>query len=226
MTDSGSKTNIPRPARWSAVVALGIALTLMTIAVIAVLVGSPLATAGTNGVQAQVDGSLKKGDLETCQPLGRLPSGTSVIRVAIEAPAAGPNVTLRVLAGSRVLSEGHQAAGWGSAPKVGIPMAGLTDSVGGERICTKIGPIAEHIQIRGTPIRQPPAGAKLSFQDMALRMEYLRPAAQSWLSQASSVAYRMGLGRAWSGTWIAFLALVLSLAVAVLAVRLTLAEMR
>jgi hypothetical protein len=210
----------------SVVTALAVGLTLTGVAVAAVLARSPLVVAGTNGVPVKIDGSLKKGDIETCQPLVGLPSGTSTIRVAIEAPAAGPKVTLRAFAGSRVLAEGQQPAGWGSAPKVDVPVGGLTDAVGGERICTKIGPIAEHIQIRGTPIRKPAAGAKLSFADMALRMEYLRPGARSWMSLASSVTYHMGLGRAWGGTWIAFLALALTLAVAALAVRLTLKEMR
>jgi hypothetical protein len=56
-------------------------------------------------------------------------------------------------------------------------------------------------------------------------MEYLRPQPKSWWSLASSIAYRMGLGRAVGGTWIVFLALALTLAVALLALRLTLREL-
>jgi len=44
-------------------------------------------------------------------------------------------------------------------------------------------------------------------------IEYLRPGESSWWSLATSVARRMGLGRAETGTWVALLAILLMVAV-------------
>ena len=57
-------------------------------------------------------------------------------------------------------------------------------------------------------------------------IEYLRPGTRSWASLTSSVVRDMGFGRAWSGSGIAFVVLALLAAVAVLASRLVLTEMR
>src|SRR5262249_13894834 len=54
------------------------------------------------------------------------------------------------------------------------------------------------------------------------RIEYLRPAHGSWWARASSVAHRMGLGHAPSGTWIVFGEIALMIAITVLASRLVL----
>ena len=209
----------------SVVVALAVGLALMVIAVVVVLSQSPLTLAGTNSIAAKIDVEVEKGDIGSCQPAGMLPRGTSAIRIAIEARAVGPTVTVRVMSGSRVLTEGRQVAGWGAAPNVTVPVRRLAHPVDNARICIMVGPTVEPLRFRGTQIPSSPAHAS-KLQDVTLRMEYLRPRPKSWWSLASSVAYHMGLGRATSGTWIVFLALALMLAVAILASRLTLRELR
>ncbi len=57
-----------------------------------------------------------------------------------------------------------------------------------------------------------------------VRIEYLGAGAASWLSLAATVARHMGLGRGWSGTWIAALVATLTLAATALASALLLRE--
>lgn len=56
-------------------------------------------------------------------------------------------------------------------------------------------------------------------------VEYLAAGRGSWWSRLSSVAAHLGLGRAYSGAWIALLVAALMAAVGVLAVRLTAREL-
>lgn len=213
-----------RVMRRSVVVTLAVGLTLMVIAVVAVLARSPLEVAGTNSIPPKVDLELEKGEVGSCQPAGMLPQDTSAIRVAIEARAVGPMLTLRVLSSSHILAEGKQAAGWGPAPTVTVPVGRLARAIDDARICMTVGPTVEPFRFRGTPRQSPVAGAS-RLQGVSLHMEYLRPGPKSWWSLASSIAYHMGLGRAASGTWIVFLALALMLVVAILATRLALEEL-
>jgi hypothetical protein len=208
----------------SVTVAVAVGLTLMVIAIALVMTRSPLEVAATNSVPPKVDLELEKGEVASCQAAGALPRDTSAIRVAIEARAVGPMVTLEILSGSRVLTTGRQVAGWGPAPTVTVPVGRLAHTADNARICITVGPTVEPFRFRGIP-RQPPLTGVGKLQSVTLRMEYLRSGPSSWWSLASSIAYHMGLGRAASGTWIVFLALALMLAVAILAARLTLEEL-
>jgi hypothetical protein len=206
-----------------AVLAVGAAA--IALALVVLLLQSPLTVAGTNGVPAQVSVELEHGQVGGCQPSATIPAGTSAIRIAIEVRAVGPAVTVKVGSGSGLLTEGHLDAGWGSAPTVTVPVKGLAHAVSGARICTTIGPAAEPFRLYGIRAR-PPLVVTGRLRNVMLRMEYLRPGQSSWLSLTSSIAYHMGLGRAASGTWIVFLALALMLGIAALATRLTLRELR
>jgi hypothetical protein len=200
-----------------------VGLGLIVAAIVATLLGSPITVAGTNSVSARVTGELEKGDISSCQPAGTIPRGTSAIRIAIEPIEVGPKVGVKVLSGSRVLAEGQTPAGWGSASTVTVPVKPFTRPIHGARICTMIGATVQRFRISGELRHSHTSEVKL--QALILQMEYLRPGTKSWFSLASSVAYHMGLGRAASGTWIVFLAILLMLAVVVLASRLTLEEL-
>jgi hypothetical protein len=206
-------------------VALVIGLVLTIVAVLVVLSRSPLTLAGTNAVPAKANVELAHGNVSGCQPVGTLPQGVSAIRIAIEVRAVGPKVSVKLLQGSQILSEGHQDTGWGVAPTVTVPIKRLVHPVEGARICIALGPTVEPVRLHGVLLASPSfAGRRLG--GVTLRLEYLRPGPKSWFSLASSIAHHMGLGRAASGTWIAFLALALLLAVAILASRLALEELR
>jgi hypothetical protein len=212
--------------RRSVVIALTIGLTLIGVAVIVVPMHAPLAVAGSNSIHGENYLELEeRGALSSCQPAGTLPQGTSAIRIGVEGLYFSPATTLKVLSGSRVLREGHHGAGGPSAPNVTVPVERLAHTVDGARICTTVGPAVGPIRYYGTPRHSSTPSAN-PLQEATLRVEYLRPGVKSWWSFASSIAHHMGLGRAPGGTWIAFLAMALMLAVIVGAARLTLEELR
>ncbi len=59
-----------------------------------------------------------------------------------------------------------------------------------------------------------------------IAVEYVRAGSSSWWSLVPSVARRMGLGRAWAGTWVAAMVALLMVTGIVLASWLTLREAR
>jgi hypothetical protein len=203
-------------------IALAGALALALVAVAAVLSRAPLAVVGTNSVPAQVDAEIPHGDVRACQRAASLPRGTSAIRVALEVRAVGPSVRLKVLSGANVVTEGEEAAGWGVATSATVPVRPLSRAVRNALVCVAIGPTVEPFRVRGAPLRR---GSVHALREIELGMEYLRPAQRSWWSLASSVAYRMGLGRAPSGDSVAWLVAALMLLLTLLVARLALGEL-
>jgi hypothetical protein len=211
--------------RRSVVMSLAAGLTLTGIALVATLARAPLATIGANPIPAKEFIEVEeKGKLSNCQPAGKIPSGTTAIRIGIEGLDYSPALTVKVLQGSRILREGHQPAGGVSAPTVTVPVGRFSHAVSGASICPTVGPALEPVRYYGMPARSNAQGNQL--QTAALHVEYLRPSGKPWWSSLSSIAYRMGLGRAPSGTWVAFLALLLAIATIVVVCRLMLEELR
>jgi hypothetical protein len=75
------------------------------------------------------------------------------------------------------------------------------------KVCFTLGPTIEAVEIDGA---SPSPRESATFEDGRpvggkMRVEYLRPGRRSWLSSASSVARRVGLGRWAPGTWIVLL---------------------
>jgi Predicted membrane protein (DUF2142) len=198
--------------------AAGLAVTAATLAL--VLMRPPLtAVAGSNGVPAvPAVAFIHRGDVVNCQGGGTVPKGTEAIRVSLSANI-GPRVSLKVLSGSTVVTEGERDAGWGADETVTVPVARVARSIPDAGICTTVGPIVEPIQMNGAPVRT--SGGR---NVLWLRMEYLRPGPSSWLSLAGSIADRMGIAHAPSGAWVAWLTIAVMIAVGLLAVRLVLRE--
>jgi hypothetical protein len=196
--------------------AAGLALTAVALGV--VLSRPPLIVAGANGVPANLAVAYINGGETACQGGGTLPAGTEAIRVSLSANT-GPRVSLSVLSGSTVVTEGERDAGWGIDETVSVPVRRVPATIRGARICTTIGPAAEAVQVNGAR-----AGTSGGGHAILLRMEYLRPGPRSWLSLAASIARRMGIARAPGGAWVAYLAIAVMLAVCVLASRLLLRE--
>lgn len=205
-----------------------VALAASTIVIAAVIVGvlsrSPSVVAGTNAITIAGHADLPTGNVSSCQRVGAVPQGTSAIRVSIGS-GAGPRIRLDVVSASRIVTHGELPAGWGLAAETVVPVKTLTHPVRDAVVCTSLGAAAEPIRVEGRP-RPGSANGAITFSRIDLRMEYLRPGARSWFSLASTVAYRMGLGRAESGTWITFLALLLVVAAGVAAARLAVRELR
>lgn len=206
-------------------IALAVSGILLVLAIAAVLSRSPPVVAASNGVPAtgHAELELTGGNTSSCQPVGTVPRGTSALRISIGA-GAGPRVRVEVLSEGLIVTRGELPPGWGLAAAADVPVKPLTRDARDALVCTSLGPDVGPLKALGTP--RASSGEDTLLSEIELRVEYLRPGSSSWWSLASSIAYRMGLGRAVSGTWITFLALALMVAVGVLAARLVLADLR
>jgi hypothetical protein len=175
------------------------------------------------------------GDLALCQENEALPAGVSAIRLATWA-FLGYDLRVRVYQGLRLLTEGQRGANW-TSDSVTVPVKPLDYPTPGVTLCFAIGPNEEPGVILGTPA-PPQASAVILTGDVptpaaasneVLRgrvgVEYLASGAGSWWSRLPSVVTHVGLGRAFSGTWIAFMIAALVSALGGLAVWLTLREL-
>ncbi len=175
-----------------------------------------------------------------CQTKETLPRGTTAIRVWLEA-VIGPRVSIDVLSGTHVITHGARDAGW-TAGSVTIPVTHVTRLWTNATVCVNIARSPEQVGAQIAPTasvvaavdRQwlpPQATSRLTLPYRQgplpgrLMVEYLQPGRTSWWSRAISVARRMGLGHAGSGTWLSLLAATLMLTVAIAMSRLILKEL-
>jgi hypothetical protein len=192
------------------------ALLLLALALSLVLSGSPPTVAGTDSVAARTVLGYVKGGSSGCQYGGTLPRGTSAVRLSFGSNV-GPHVAVKILSGSRVVTQGARGAGWGIAESVTVPLKPLAQTIPNVTVCAALGPVVEPVEVKGEEVKTVLNGRAARVGRS--RVEYLRGGQDSWWSLASQVARRMGLGRAASGTWVVFLVLALMAAVAFLSVR-------
>jgi hypothetical protein len=225
-----------------ATITLAVGLVLIGAVSAAALTRSPprVARVGvpTGDVRATPLGKVL-GDISLCQPGETLPAGVSGIRVGMWA-FYGAKVHVRVYSGSRILTEGSRGPNW-TGTSVTVPVKPVARTTSGVTVCVGVGPNSQPLLLLGV---SPQAGASAktgtkatletssptpaaagkshSFVRGKIGLEYLSAGSGSWWSRVSSVAAHMGLGRSYTGTWIAFLVAALMAAVGVFAVRLTL----
>jgi hypothetical protein len=197
-------------------VAIAAGLGLVALALAVVLSGSPAVLAGSNGVEPLGNVlTAVPGSGSACQGGETLPAGASAIRISLGA-TAGPQVNATVRApDGRVLAHGTSARGW-LANVVTVPVARVAHTVHDATVCFGFTGANERISFFGA--RSPaPTAARSAGRVLPgrLAIEYVRPGDSSWWSRALSVARRMGLGRAWAGTWVAvFVALLVAAGIA------------
>jgi hypothetical protein len=196
-----------RLTRTTGVLVAGLAL--LAIALVITLSGSPLVVTHTNAILADEPILEAESGSNACQAGEALPAGTTAIRLTLVA-AVGPRVSLSVLSGARVLTSGVTAGGWTSGA-VTVPVKALPNAAAPVRICFKLGPSAETVQLGGLRTSATTAARNLSGVPLPGRftVEYMRRGDSSWWSLAKTAARHMGLGRAPSGTWVALLVLLL-----------------
>ncbi len=198
--------------------ALGLVVTMASVGF--ALSRSPATVAATNGVPAEVTVAATAGIHSLCQPGGTIPAGTTAVRVSLS-DNLGPRVDMQVLSGSTVISRGTREAGWGTTETVTVPVERVPAAIGNARVCLKLGAGPEPLQLNGKLIRTPGRSASL-----ALRMEYLRAGSSTWLSLVASIARHLGMGRAPSGSWVAYLVIAIMLAVSAIASSLVVRQAR
>jgi hypothetical protein len=226
----------------SVTVTLAVGIALLGLAVAVTLTRSPPRVVRAVGQEVVGRGERRKlgltaGDIAICQANEVLPAGVSGIRLSLRA-FYGARVHVVAYSGSTVLAAGRRGADW-TAQSVTVPVEPLARSSTHVKLCFAIGPNSEPVAILGAPAparetavaltshRLTPAAATIAGVPLGGRVgvEYLAAGRGSWWSRLSSVAGHMGLGRAYSGAWIALLVAALMAAVGVLAVRLTAREL-
>ncbi len=212
--------------------ALGVAL-LAAVGAVA-LTRSPPRVVGTNAAGSGSLVAQLRGDASICQAGESLPADVSAIRLSMWA-FLGWKMHVIAYSGLRVLTEGRRGADW-TTDSVTVPVKPLDRATSNVALCFAIGPNSEPALILGTATPAPEAAVVLKGSDPGPRsqlegrlagrfgVEYLTSGQGSWWSRVLPVARRMGLGRSFSGTWIALLVAALMAAVGVLAVRLALRE--
>lgn len=177
----------------------------MAIAVAIVLSGAPRVLAGTNGIEPGATALTSvPGSGSACQGHETLPARTVAIRLSLQA-SAGPRVTVAVRSGSAIITRGEGAQGW-LGQVVAIPVKPLDRTVRDATVCFAFTGANERVSFLGVPTskrRAATSGGRPLQGRIAI--EYLRPGHSSWWSLARSTARRMGLGRAWAGTWVVLL---------------------
>jgi hypothetical protein len=193
-------------------VALALGLAGIVVAVAFVLSGVPVRVLNTNSA---TDGSTAvaiPGGGGLCQGGEALPRGTSALRLALEA-TVGPEVTVAVRSGGRVIARGTHGSGW-TGGDVTVPIAKIARTTPAASVCFVLGTTRELVLMVGRPLRTASGAAAPGAR---MGVEYLAPGNRSWWSSALSVARRIGLGHAPSGTWVmlllaALMAIVVALA--------------
>jgi hypothetical protein len=178
------------------------------IALAVTLSHSPASIVRTNSVAAADPLGHIVERTRLCQAREALPRDTSAIVVSLSA-FHGPPVKVEVLLGARVVARGHQGSDW-SGRTVTVPVNRLPRAIAEATICFAFSPQHEPVSPFGSPA-PPGLAATNNGTSLPGRLgaEYLAGGGRSWWSLAASTAYRMGLGRASGGAWIAVAAATL-----------------
>lgn len=165
------------------------------------------------------------GDGAACQADEVLPAGASAIRLSIVA-YVGARIRVTAYSGSRVLTEGSRGPDW-TGTSVTVPVTPLSHSASDVKVCFDVSPNSESLFPRGTEVPPSEALTGLNGERLSGRLdiEYLGAGRGTWWSRVLTVARHMGLGRAFSGTWIVLLIAAMVAAVGILAGRLVLREL-
>lgn len=206
--------------------AIVVGLVLLAIALAVTLSGRPLVAVQTNGVLAAEPLAEGTSNSRACQNGELLPAGTSEIRLTLVA-AVGPQVSVSVFSGRRLLTSGVTGSGWTSGA-VTVPVKPFPHPISNVRICFRLGPAAELVQLLGSPTRRVVAATTSTGVPLRGRftVEYMKPGLHTWWAAPRRVARRLGLGRAPSGSWITLLLLALMGIAIVTALRTLVEDLR
>jgi hypothetical protein len=215
-------------------VTLAIGIALIAVIGAVTLTRSPPRVLAANGPHASAPLISTTNDLSVCQTGETLPAGTTALRLSMWA-FLGWKLNVKAYLGRQVIAEGSRGPEWTST-EVTVPVKPLSETASNVTLCFTTGPNSEPELILGDTAPEGQAAALLEPGVPAYRahsegrlpgrfgVEYIASGSGSWWSRIGSVASAMGLGRSFSGTWIVWLTALLMLAVAALALRLTLRE--
>jgi hypothetical protein len=189
-------------------IALFASLAALAVALAVVLSGSPLVVARANPVPPDRPIAKLEGGAGACQSGEAAPARIAAIRLTLVA-AVGPRIRVSVSVDGRTLTGGTAVGGWTSGA-VTVPVAPLERPLAAARVCFALGRSAEAVEVGGSAAGPATAARTLSGHVLPGRftIEYMRPSSASWWSSIETVARRLGLGHAPSGTWLAAILLL------------------
>jgi len=189
--------------------ALAVGLTLIALILPLTLLHAPLVVAKENSAFTHAELVRTTERAETCQASEALPGDTSAVRLGLTT-VLGPRVTVRVLSGGRLITQGVHSPGWEGA-SVTVPVRPPRRPLTSAKVCVQLSQLNGPVAMLGWHTR-PAVAATGGGKRLPGRMhiEYLRAGRQTWWSMATSVARRLGLGRPGSGTWNALLVMTLA----------------
>ena len=204
----------------------GVGIALIVLLAVVTLSHAPPRVVRTNaptGVNAQIATLIESGEL--CQAHETLPAGATAVRLSVGAYVAAP-IKVTLSSGSRILTQGRRRADWTGSP-VTVPIAPLRTTASDVTLCVDIAPNNELIYIQGASAPAGEAATLGAGQSLGGKLvaEYLAPGSGSWWSRIGSVASHMALGRAFTGTWVVWLTVILMVAVGGLAMGLAVKEL-
>ncbi len=175
--------------------------------------------AGQNGVFAQdVVAETKSRAMTFCQDGEVLPKDTASIELSLATTSGlSPRVRVQATKGGRVVTRGASAAGW-SGNALAVPVRTVSRTVLGARLCLSFGK-SGNVQLVGTKKGTRTFDTSAPTTQSRIRVAYMRQGSESLWAYAPTMLHRMGLGRAWGGSWIVLLIVVLLIAPGALAVR-------
>lgn len=201
------------------------------------LTRAPVRVLARSGNPESIELGATVGDVALCQPGEVLPAGTTAIRLPLIA-FYGAHVNLVAIRQGHVITTGSHGPNW-TGVSVTVPVKPLSDTATDVNICFAVSPNSEPVIVAGDkkPARDatvelrgktltPAAlrGPVRRLQDR-LALEYIATDRSPWWSRILTVSRHLGLGRAYSGTWITLVVAALMLLVAGLAARLALKEL-
>jgi hypothetical protein len=204
--------------------AVGLALTAAAVGI--VLSGTlPTVLTRSSASKQEALASSRIDSVTACQANERLPRGTAAIRLSLAA-FTGSRVTVKVLSGTHVVTAGEHGSAW-SGHDVTVPVRAVPQTISPVTVCFATAPFHDELIVYGRRTGIASAAHTSSGQALGGRMgiAYLGEGRSSWLALASTVARHMGLGRAWSGTWVALLVAMFMLAAASMTSRLIIREL-
>lgn len=189
--------------------ALAAGLLLIASAAAATLGHAPLVPARSNSAPTHTELVTTRGPAQTCQDREVVPGGTSAVRLGLTT-TLGPRVTVKLLAGRRLLAQGTRAAGEEGASLTVPVRPAPRATVANVRICVLMTLVNSSVTMLGWKTREDRAvGGEGKPLPGRMHVEYLRPATESWWAMASATMHRLGFGRAAPGDWNALLVLAL-----------------
>jgi hypothetical protein len=204
---------------------LATGLLAITLAVGLTVSHTPLELARTNGVPLTTPLSETQSDTSFCQAGETLPRNTTAIRLGLFS-LLGPRLTVKVLAGPRVLTEGARGPGW-DGTYIPVAVRRTTRTFSHVVVCVSLSSVDSRVSLLGARTAGAPAvksrGATLPGR---MGIEYLQPGREPWWSSAGSIARRLGFGHAAGGAWDVVIVTALTAAVVALSSSLVLRELR